>query len=345
MQKRSRCLARHLVPLTVSASFLLACDDPTTQPTKPQEASDATTVSFLEESEPDTTWDFYSADVQVTLEERPGFGYDGPPDYRHIGYHVERTRGSDNMWSSVVQYANYTPLGVPVAPNLTYDLARVEAHDAGYYSRLYDRSGVLVSSPSPAPTQAGFSPADTLDRDWPANGPPPPSDDPPNDPPDDPQQVEPLSMSRVSMSSVRGPSLVRGIAGKAGAKVSREQGNAWLDEIVLTPARRAKRLEKLERRLGAPEGTERGLRRHVKRDRGMVREVLVDTAVGAVLELNVVRDGKLLHRTLYGYSALGQGTLVRTRTRIERPQPGRPDQPLVIEHVLSNVRVERRGAQ
>ena len=76
-----------------------------------------------------------------------------------------------------------------------------------------------------------------------------------------------------------------------------------------------------------------------------MHETLVDDAIGAVLEVNVARDGQLLHRTLYGYTSIGEGRFVRTHTRIERPRPGQPDRPTVMEHVISNVRVERRGTR
>jgi hypothetical protein len=333
---------RHLAPLIVSFTLAVACDDPATQAPAPTDAPDNTTANFHVALIADSSWDHYSADVTVTLEERPGFGYNGPSDYRAISYHVERTRGYDNIWSSVVQYAPYTPLGVPSAPNVTQDLSRLEAHDAGDYSRFYNRYGALVSSPAPVATQVGLAPSDTLDRDWPSSPPPPPPDDPP--PEDDPLELmSGVPSLRVMPVLGAAPQAVR--LSKREGKISREQANEWLDEIVLTPSRRDKRLEKLERRLGKAEPAERGLRRHVTRDRGLVREVLVDTAVGAVLELNVAREGKLLHRTMYGYTALGGGIFVRTRTRIERPRADRPDQPLAIDHVLSNVRVERRGAQ
>jgi hypothetical protein len=334
---------RHLAPLVVSVTLLLACDDPATQAPNPADAPEKTTAAFSVSLVADSSWDHYSADVSVTLEERPGFGYNGPSDYRNISYHVERTRGYDNLWSSVVQYAPYTPLGVPSAPNVTQDLSRLEAHDAGTYSRFYNRSGMLVSSPAPVVTQVGLSYSDTLDRNWPSSPPPPPPDDPPG--PGDPPEL--LGAGGLSLNTMP----VAGTARQATTlttregKISRETANEWLDEIILTPGRRDKRLEKLERRLGKGEKTARGLRRHVTHDRGLVREVLVDTAAAAVLELNVARDGKLLHRTMFGYTAIGDGIFVRTRTRIERPRADRPDQPLVIEHTLSNVRVERRGAQ
>lgn len=97
--------------------------------------------------------------------------------------------------------------------------------------------------------------------------------------------------------------------------------------------------------MGLAKGRVNGLDRHVRQTDNRVLEVLVDPNAGTVAEVNLAEDGKLRQRTVYGYAELPDRRVwVRHSTRVEIAAKDGSGEPSVIEHSLSNIRLERRGA-
>ena len=243
---RTECCARRwpLVVVATCSVALVACED-AAAPSVTSEIPPSGVVSFYI-APGDTSWDHYSADVDVTLEdEPPEFNYTGPPTYRHFRYHGERTLGANNVWSSVVTFDPYVPHGVPVPPNVPPGVMRLEDDDLGTYRRLYDRTGALISAPTGVAVEAGMTPADSLPRDW---GPPP-------------------AGGSFSSNGSAGELVPRLSVGGSGGprEPTRAEAQGWLDQVILTPGRRAHRMQRLARQLGDSAGRVRGLRPYLNR--------------------------------------------------------------------------------
>lgn len=118
--------------------------------------------------------------------------------------------------------------------------------------------------------------------------------------------------------------------------------DAWLDNIVITAASRARLTQHRAQVLGPPVEQLRGLDRYVVQKPGELREMLVDPALGAVVEENIVADGKLARRTAHSYEPREGGTFVKSKTQIEQLAAPEDVDPLVITQTFRNVRLERK---
>ena len=114
---------------------------------------------------------------------------------------------------------------------------------------------------------------------------------------------------------------------------------AGADDGLVFTADRAQRSAALVERFGQPVGSVRALHRYLARSGRMVEEVLVtpDTALPA--ELNRLEDGVLVEHHTFEYAPVGDGRLVRARTRSDTALPQGHGARLVAVTSLSGIRV------
>jgi hypothetical protein len=121
----------------------------------------------------------------------------------------------------------------------------------------------------------------------------------------------------------------------------------WIDNIIVTATTR----ERIARTLTAAyekAGPVRGLDRFMRASGTTLFEVLTDPATGAIVEENVADNGQLQVHTVYEYTAVEPGVLVKTTTRTEVASPTPGGARTTIVSTLKNVRlglVQKGGAQ
>lgn len=115
------------------------------------------------------------------------------------------------------------------------------------------------------------------------------------------------------------------------------------DGLVVTSIDRPRRLAALVERFGRPVGTVRALQRYLaKRDR-VVEEVLVAPDTALPVELNRLQDGTLVEHHTFEYTPVGDGRLVRARSRSESAVPQGQGVRMVSLTTLTGIRVRGGG--
>jgi hypothetical protein len=131
-------------------------------------------------------------------------------------------------------------------------------------------------------------------------------------------------------------------AGVSTARRTKVDRHAWLDDAVVTP----KAAERIARRLAkhmTSAGEERGKKKFVRQG-NVTAETLVDGSTGAIVEEKAQRGKQRSYHASHSYSRLADGSLVRTRSRIEYTADGRAD-PVIVERTLTNVKLTPGGTQ
>lgn len=131
-----------------------------------------------------------------------------------------------------------------------------------------------------------------------------------------------------------GPAGIRGLLRAAGAA-----------GLVADSRQRENRRTELTRRLGRPLGRVRGLDRFVSVDGQDTQEVLVDAAAALPVEINTVRNARLVGRAELHYDALPAVGHLRQFMRTEHAVEGGNGDRTVTEVELSDVTVTPGGAE
>jgi hypothetical protein len=314
----------------VAAALIVAsagCDEPATG--VPPSAAPSYGVTYTT-SGTDSTWNYYSADVVLSMEgDYAGFEY--PDAYRSVSMHVERTLAGDGNWHTVNTLDPLEPMGPIPANGSHYAIGRTEHDDASTYFRMYDRQGNLIPED---PLGPDFPPAGGLGYRPDSAAPLPeypehPGGPPPPDECFDHCEPEPSG----SLASLR----------TTGASDS--SGREWLDNVVVTPAARARNAARVLQRYGRAMSTVRGMDRYARKRGEMVLEILIDPVLGAVAEESMTVGGRRVARVTYSYSMVRPGIYVRHLARTEINPGPHAVRPLVMEARTTNVRVEERSNQ
>lgn len=270
-------------------------------------------------------WDHFSADQQFIVD-GPMTGLERPDLYLTRWHHIDRTLSGEN-WTTVTDFQRYEPFGTVPPHRVQSQITRIRSVDDGTLPKYFNSNGVEVSSPFVDPTTdltSGRLKAEVM----PAGA-----------------DTIPLWPSVSSSNGVRVASKLPNYAALPnGTLLSRSEDlRAWLDEIVVTRQARTRALAQLARKFGG-HGTAFGRFRRYTEARGdLVTEYLVDPEVGAVVEINIARRGKLLIHVMKGYGRMSDGSgylLTTTRTQIGSEHGGIPT---TVELRLANVRVAKRG--
>ena len=297
-----------------------ACDDPARPPSPslaaPASVSGAHQLS-LDVLESD--WDTYSADVSVTTEDANAPGY-VPGAQSQMQFSVTRQLGAGNVWTTIDSFT--TPKRLVASGAQPYLGRSVRVEDGVTPARVYDANGALVSTPAlpSQPMNARNGLASEMV--------PPGSETPfPQVPTGQGALMANITAGGVPTSAARG---------------TRGNPREWLDAIVITPTGRERARRARLAQHGAPQGRVRGLDRYVVQGaRGLVVETLVDTALQAVVERNVAREGQLQTHITYAYERLPGGIYLQNRTRVERRDPRAARGRSAIEVTVNNVKVTR----
>ncbi|MEX1186566.1 MAG: hypothetical protein WEA80_08240 [Gemmatimonadaceae bacterium] len=253
-------------------------------------------------------------------------GLERPDLYLSRWQHIDRTLGGEH-WTTVTDFLPFEAFG-PVPPDRVQSaITRVRSVDDGSLPKFFNSNGVEISGNFVEPggdltyglSKAEYMPAgaDTL--------PPWPSVSPGNG-------VVVASKlpaySRLPNVTLLDPS---------------EDVRAWLDEIVVTKEARTRALAQIARRFGSEGAAFGRLRRHAETRGDFVSEYLVDPEIGAIVELNTARRGKLLVHVTKTFARMSDGSgylLTTTRTQIGSEHG---DIPTTTELRLAKVKVEKLG--
>lgn len=270
-------------------------------------------------------WDHFSADQQFIVD-GPMTGLDRPDLYLTRWHHIDRTLAGQN-WTTVTDFQRFEPFGTVPPHRVQSQIVRIRSVDDGSSPRFFNSNGVEISTPFADPTgdltsgrtKAEVMPAgaDTIPA-WPS-----------------------VSPGTGSVVASKLPSYAR--LPNTTLLSQSEDLRAWLDEIVVTRQARTRALAQLARKFGSQGAAFGRLRRYTETRGDLVTEYLVDRDVGAIVELNAARRGKLqIHVTkAYGRMSDGSGYLLTgTRTQIGSEHGGIPT---TIELRLANVKVSKRG--
>jgi hypothetical protein len=217
------------------------------------------------------------------------------------------------------------------------DFAKITTDGTGSDPVLYDRGGNVVSTSAdpasgtnlaPGVNQSDVTPAgDATARSWPS-------------PASGTKGSIWFSGVPVSGSAQQAQTTASAPAKLLGTPPARDS-HSWLDNIVVGPEARARWAKRLEQHFGSPVGSVSGRDQYVLRVGNRLTEVLVDPAIGAPVEENLVVDGQLrLHKT-HEFEQLRAGVFVKTITRAELAI-GQSNSHVVFVSRLANVVLEHR---
>jgi hypothetical protein len=117
----------------------------------------------------------------------------------------------------------------------------------------------------------------------------------------------------------------------------------WIDNVIADPSRRSRRLAAMKRRFGTPTQDENGRSVYSAVRGPFAVETVYDAARDLIVEERSSRNGVRITQSTYEYTEITLGTFVRTHTRTVGTPNGASGEPFIVEHVLTNVRLERRG--
>jgi hypothetical protein len=280
-----------------------------------------------------STWDTFSADL--TLRRRL-LNKDGSPrlEAPEVRYRWVRKLG-DAGWTSSLTVLSVAPTTVqtakgPQPASMNLPISRVEIGDPRTPSRVFDTNGNPVfmrATPMLRTQDAGpGSPAPAIaaaDRERRAGA--------------APAEAAPNRLDPALSAALPADLLDRA----SGAIRSRD----WVEHLMPTAAGRATRRAALERDLGAPQGTVRGLDRFLSHANGAMTEVLADPAFAVPVEISVVENGSLVSHSTLSYEQDPGAGLVRRRLRTElllSPESGHRSQ---VDVEFTNIRLDRGGVR
>jgi hypothetical protein len=303
-------------------------------------ASDASTVE---------TATYYSADVTLrfTGGQSPSYTGDGPQ--RTFNYLHEREMYS-GVWETRATFASYLPLGPNGGSSPRPEIGRVETDDYGNYIRVYDRSGLLMMQRGIDSSSAKESYNQLTSGYVPPYNPPPGSD-----PGTGFYSVAPTTTGLFTAGSSASSSASSSTASSSPSPHPEPRGpvaansRAWLDDIFVTPTSRGRVKTKIEKAFRKVKEAQPGGDKHDTYERtskdGVLQQMLVDAATGAVNEVKLSKDGTVRQRIHYEYTEVQPGFLVRTKTRVEIVPPDPRATPFVLEQTLRNVRLTNGGTK
>jgi hypothetical protein len=207
-------------------------------------------------------------------------------------------------WKTALTLQSIDPIWVESLSGRTslrnpFGISRLEYDDDGSAPRMFGRTGALISGPT--------------DEDRRLLGVP---------------------------DALRDPSVA--LATRLAAIVSGPRafnGRGPADGLLVYDTDRTGRRLDLERRLGRPVGTVRGLERFVTQAADRAQELLLDPATALPVELNVAREGRLFSRTTFDYQPASAGAWLRRRLRTEFALGGAQAGRMVSEVELSDVAI------
>jgi hypothetical protein len=115
---------------------------------------------------------------------------------------------------------------------------------------------------------------------------------------------------------------------------------AWIDQLVVTPASRARTVDRLQRQHGPAVDWSGNQDRYRSARNGAVAEEVFDRSIGAVLRQSVTTHEGILVRTAKEFVAGGGGRYVLRRVVTEYPRGGATTR-LVQE--FNNLQIEARA--
>jgi hypothetical protein len=136
-----------------------------------------------------------------------------------------------------------------------------------------------------------------------------------------------------------------GIARRVPKGPASKTANDWIENVVATPANRAKRQEALERRLGTPQGQHGGSDRYVSMEGDETHEILVHPEAVVPFEMTVARGGTPVRRTRFEYDMRPGGVLVRRLLRTEQVLADAGGLRALTDIEVTNVEVTARGGK
>jgi len=288
--------------MILAASVLSACRE--TDQKDPLSVRAVAAVS-AEQAGVDTTFDFYAADMTMTMS-GANVGFPHPTIQRVVSLHVERSLGADGYWTTTeeIQPSNQFGQSFTRGPS-KYEIVKVVSRDDGESEPVFtDRSGTIKTVSS---LRTKLEQAKSL-------------------------------FPQVKFSPPPTPPAPQ----KKSARLRRDP-RAWLDELALSPSARARNRANVAKHFGAARGKVRNMDRFVETHDSVTAETLFDDALGAVMERNVTVNGHAQSHTEYRYEKLPNGLLFRTYTKHTVGGSGPKDPTRFFETRLANVRIERRG--
>lgn len=312
--------ATALIVFVVAAS---ACDE--LQPLRPEVESQAASSPGYEVTNPDSSWDRYSADVSITIEADPAPDSLGilPKTYR---MHLERLLQGDGSWNTTATFprAAESPVTSLARARITSEGIALFDH-GGQALPLADRAEVLAVLPPGMPLQIPAPP------------------DRPGDGGDRGGGGRPVADSALPPATGVGGRVAGPVSAADSARV--RSGREWSDQLVVSRRSRERVLAAVRARLGDPAGRMNGLGRYVRADRhGSVTELLVDETRGVVVQENLATGGRLRFHARHAYRE-SAGRLERAATRVQFG-PGvvkASRRRLAMEIRYDNVRLTREG--
>ncbi len=253
-------------------------------------------------------WDTFSADITVRHSRVQADGTPFDAAASPTQYHWERSRTA-NGWKTTVTTSTAARVTLnasdgAVIQDNRFSVARIEDDEDGSPVRLYNQRGEQVPVPPPVRSAAPRSDAKGLPE-------------------------------------FRRPSLRTGDAPQRPAV---DGGRAWLEGIIASSSAKATRRQGLERQLGSPTSRVRGADRFVVTRGETTQEVLADPESAVPVEMNVVRSGRLVTHSTFGYVPGAGGSLVRHTIHTEQLASNKGDR-LVTDIEYTNIRTERRGSR
>ncbi|MEO6010338.1 MAG: hypothetical protein ABIU38_20005 [Vicinamibacteraceae bacterium] len=274
---------------------------------------------------PDPSWDTFSADVTIRRRMVKRDGTPGP-DAPEMRYRWVRTLG-DTGWKTTMTVLSVAPRAVVTAQGARLvpanaPMSRIEIGDARTPTRIYDAAGQLLfmlpSQPRPA-----------VDAD--------------------PLTALLAGLRRGSATNVRPMDAIDAVGLTAPLDTtdrSRDpRSRQWIEHILPNIAGRADRRGALTRRLGAPQGTVRGLERYVTASSDATTEVLTDPSWSVPVEINVAREGRLVSHSAVSYQEDPGAGLVRRRIRSEQLMSVESGDRASADVEFTNIRLDRGGVR
>lgn len=216
-------------------------------------------------------------------------------------------------------------MGFGGGPPSTIDVAQMSTDNASYLT-VIGRDGTTVTMPADMTTQ------------YPVLSPPPGQNPIPAFPAAPPGAPQP---ERLTPLGLIGPTANR--LPPAHGRAMSADPRAWIANILVTPKNRSTLAAARTRFLGTPVERVGKLDRYVHERNGTTVEELVDPTIGATVERNIARNGKLLVHLTRSYADAGGGRYILHQIRIETASVN-PAQPRATEITLDNVHLETRGS-
>ena len=271
---------------------------------------------------PAPAWDTFSADVTIRRRLVRKDGTPGPeaPEMR---YRWVRSLG-DTGWKTTMTVLSASSDVVqtskgPQAVSRNVAVARIEIGDPASPSRIFDANGRLMFM---LPTR----PRPTADAD--------------------PLPALLASLGRPSSAVARSTREADELVALAPAdtfeRATRDaRSRSWVDHLMPDTAGRATRRAALTRQMGAPQGMVRGLERYVSNEGAATTEVLLDPVWAVPVEINVVRDGRLVSHSAVSYQEDPGAGLVRRRIRSEQLLSAESGDRASADIEFANIRLDR----